>query len=735
MKRSIKKQLVFFFVFILSTFPFYISFVIAENDKLMGGQTVIGRPSQITGNAVYNPAEAVRLASLCIYANGSLNLNNVECVCAFTNYCPNYTLSDTTSYVKPIVSNVSKGADLTDPGDATQRCIDKHEKNNDFVEFMDSDIIALVEKITAMMYLIYTTMTAVHSVISAVSAFFSLEGGCCLGQPWTTAGCTTVDSVKNVWDGIYHNPAVSLFGCMISCGWCSGQAGKESDRLEGSSSSTAVGAQGCWGLFGSIPIFNSLPEVMGFARLSPFENIYTALACLCPTAILFNLRKLKTIYQTYDCCIEQACQYGISTEVCDKMLDVSSCMYWKGSIYKMLVKVLMGILASYVAKYIAKLVAKNLIPNCILSLIDLAEIPGTIAGVQEGIKWVSVSFSEPECSDLGFDTALLAASASQTSPQQITLYDADKDGKYDTIDTYSPASLDSGEVIAHSASLTTAESLAVNNLAVLRDRGYVTQSFNLPNAKKGDVLVQGGEMYVIEGRDATYEGVGIRYITDNGPVIVSQEQLGTESTLLTLEGDAPGAAKSMYRGATAGIIISNARGVENVYGSIEEAEAAIDVGESIIVSSDNGRLSEVSKYTDNNGEIVVEYKDVPITVEYSRQDIQIGETKVENARITTATSDGTTTDKYATYSGKLYKFNDRSNEWEETDDAKPVELEGVTPQETLVWSKRDQAQQKTQENAFKLTWMLLDATLGSYAYGKIDEMCMKEWESSEPEQD
>ena len=31
----------------------------------------------------------------------------------------------------------------------------------------------------------------------------------------------------------------------------------------------------------------------------------------------------------------------------------------------------------------------------------------------------------------------------------------------------------------------------------------------------------------------------------------------------------------------------------------------------------------------------------------------------------------------------------------------------------------------------KLTWMLLEATLGDWAYGEIEEMCKSDWESSE----
>ena len=39
--------------------------------------------------------------------------------------------------------------------------------------------------------------------------------------------------------------------------------------------------------------------------------------------------------------------------------------------------------------------------------------------------------------------------------------------------------------------------------------------------------------------------------------------------------------------------------------------------------------------------------------------------------------------------------------------------------------------QKQNAQIGKLTWMLLEATLGEWAYGEIEAMCEQDWESSE----
>jgi len=136
-------------------------------------------------------------------------------------------------------------------------------------------------------------------------------------------------------------------------------------------------------------------KLLAAMHFSLYENIYTAMGCLCPSAIIFNLRKLKTIYQVHNCCVEQACKNGMSTEVCEKQFSEASCMYWEGSIYKTLIKAIAVMLTKYISERVVAVVLEGALTSCVLSLLELANIPSLIKSVTSTWNMLDITFDEP----------------------------------------------------------------------------------------------------------------------------------------------------------------------------------------------------------------------------------------------------------------------------------------------------------------------------------------------------
>ncbi len=141
-------------------------------------------------------------------------------------------------------------------------------------------------------------------------------------------------------------------------------------------------------------------------HLQAKDNIWTAIACLCPTAILINLKKLKTIYEVHNCCIEQACKSGGSTEPCEKALSEQLCMYWEGSLLQTIVGMVLGILTMIISKIIGALIKKYLsfltpLLNCLAAVLEVAQIPQNIKNLQAAWEELSdADFKSVDCDDL-----------------------------------------------------------------------------------------------------------------------------------------------------------------------------------------------------------------------------------------------------------------------------------------------------------------------------------------------
>jgi hypothetical protein len=605
---------------------------------------------------------------------------------------------------------------MSDPGDVSQECIAKHQKSSKLANVMDNGIIQVLEKISAIMYMIYTTMTAVHTILSTVSTFFSLEGGCCAGLPYTSSACGAFDKAKNAWDYVYNSPIVSTLGCFVSCGWCTGK--------------------GCGGFFAKLPLFNQVPKVMGVGRLSPFENIYTATACLCPTAILFNLRKLKAIYQSYDCCIQESCTNGISTESCERMLDEATCMYWKGSLYKILARIAMGLIVGVVQQMIMKIVGKNAMLNCIISIFDLAQIPGTIQGVQEGFKWVSVSFSQPNCKDLGFDKIIKDVQASKPLYKDVKVYDSNRDGRYDGI-----TSVVSGrDGLVHSSRTSTQEIAINNNHALLSSRGMIQPVTDVTQIKRGDVvtLKAGSDPRILSDTSFVVSDTqsGNRFSVpvtadDGHKYELSDNQISSGNLKVErLSSQATGEDRRLW--STYGVAIhryNDYMSQDRVHSSSDtEIGESLGRGESAIVQQRDGSYLKYTK--DYSGNVkpqkVGVIKDYKTYTDYKTM-IDGKQVRVTEIMVTTDKSE------YTRINGQLYKWNgnEKSGEWKPTEEPMPIVVQGTTSEATIVAIKEQENSQKRQERAYQAAWLLLDSTLGQYAYNKIDQMCIDEWKSSQ----
>jgi len=329
---------------------------------------------------------------------------------------------------------------LSDPGKA---CVSQHEQTSSFADNLDSSTIATLEKIAYVLFAICTTVTAIDTIISTVAlAIGMITGGCCPGapEPTSVARCAAMEGKYRIVSLTF--PILEVLCCFVNCGWC-------------------TGAEGCFGIFGinlkSISL-GAIPnlkiggpgEGIGQFGLSPYDNIYTAIGCFCPIAIIFNLRKLKTVYDVYDCCIQEACENGLSTEACELQLDEATCMYWEGSLYSVLAKILIGILTKIVTNIVTKTFVENwmkIVLACLYAVAKLARIPTVISNVKSAWEYMGRTFDKPNCKDLGFDRVKEQSEAAMREAakegfedvdesllenwEYVTMVDANNDGIYD----------------------------------------------------------------------------------------------------------------------------------------------------------------------------------------------------------------------------------------------------------------------------------------------------------------
>ncbi|MBR9699579.1 hypothetical protein GOV09_03940, partial [Candidatus Woesearchaeota archaeon] len=218
-----------------------------------------------------------------------------------------------------------------------EQCEDVVQKGETFLDIMDSGIINTLEIIASIMFAIAQVVNTIDMVLSVIGNITGHSGAnwCCRLPPPAGEGvCIGKAAIYTKWKNLKADvPLLDAIVAIGSCACCSGGEGR-------GAALKATGAAS--GICGAGFLFDELGGALGGTddggvnqfKLSAFDNIYTAVGCLCPTAILFNLRKLKTIYQVRNCCYQEACKEGFSTEVCDQQYDEANCMYWEGALYK-----------------------------------------------------------------------------------------------------------------------------------------------------------------------------------------------------------------------------------------------------------------------------------------------------------------------------------------------------------------------------------------------------------------
>jgi hypothetical protein len=303
---------------------------------------------------------------------------------------------------------------------AGKRCEDKDKHVSDFVKLMDNGIIKVLEQVAAMLFAICTTVGAIDNIIHTVQNFLA-----CCGIFLPTTRCIYINVEAYKFDIASLLPIVGQICCFVTCGWCTGVGCYEINEniiadagraLKSISLANAGGDAGLdLGLIGGERMRIGGKRGLGDFRISPFDNIYTALACACPIAVIYNLRKLKTIYQVYDCCLQQACENGLSTKGCEDQLSEATCMFWLAAPLKTLVKALIAIVTNFLfgkEGFLTRALVSRTgggkflgfrAWECARALFDITRVPGEMLQMQEAWKWQSRSFKDPSCKDLGFD--------------------------------------------------------------------------------------------------------------------------------------------------------------------------------------------------------------------------------------------------------------------------------------------------------------------------------------------
>jgi hypothetical protein len=296
---------------------------------------------------------------------------------------------------------------LPDPDDA---CTQQSEDIQDFIDFMESDLMQTLTDITSILYGISTIISIVHGITSTLASVFPGNLQDCRLPAWGRVACGIAQiayyitgKIQTIW-----GPITTFVMCQSKdpawppYGWCSRES------------------------------FVNLGGTDKY-NLDPFENIYTAVSCLCPTAILFNLRKLKLIYQTYDCCITSMCDQGYSVEGCYQYLDEATCMYWEGSIIEMLWTLIVQLVAYYIVAQVLDYVLTEILrlsETTAEGLLEMVKMGFAIDGLKDAFETLQDRFEEPDCSELLDEIGIDDSSSDVDTTNILT----DDEGVYNLVD-------------------------------------------------------------------------------------------------------------------------------------------------------------------------------------------------------------------------------------------------------------------------------------------------------------
>jgi len=298
-------------------------------------------------------------------------------------------------------------------------CIAKHEKTDELVEMFDNEIISTLTNIIAFAQAICSIKSTIQTILSAITTVLGHPAShCCLveGFPPLALLCGKTIVEKYVVELSFM--PLDVVCCIVSCGIYQ----KENGEL------VPCGI----GIFGA-PLA-AYTSTLAKAGVDPETSISAAAVSLCVPAILTHVKRLKLIYQTYNCCVKEACNNGMSTETCERQLDFQTCVFWEGGVVKTLIYVLIALIAGLIASIFGADLADItgvLTPliSCIISWWDVVNLPLSLTALINRLQNLNKAFDEPECKDLGFDT--YAEYIPEPVPIYYRLEDTDGDGRYD----------------------------------------------------------------------------------------------------------------------------------------------------------------------------------------------------------------------------------------------------------------------------------------------------------------
>lgn len=253
--------------------------------------------------------------------------------------------------------------DLNNLPDPVQSCIDSNEITNDLVELMENDIISTIEQ-----------LLRAYRIISSI---------------WEDA------------KGLYNTVILVLY----QLGLIEEAAQDELRRFEGDFL-TGGNAILRYALTCELP--DGIPsacniDIPVIGQLNPFSNVYTAIGCLCLPAILTNMRTLQRIYVEHNCCVEQACNAGISIEACEIRFDEQTCtLFGKGALFNDFMGLAVQVISNFLAE---KLIEEAFSEKPLFwgTITSLARAPFRIKSLIDSFQSLENTFSEPTCDNLGFE--------------------------------------------------------------------------------------------------------------------------------------------------------------------------------------------------------------------------------------------------------------------------------------------------------------------------------------------